>query len=38
MPATGSSGMLILIIMGSLLSAIPVIYISISVLKKKADY
>ena len=35
LPATGSSGMLILIIMGSLLLAVPVIYISINVLNKK---
>lgn len=35
LPATGSSGMLILVIMGSLLLAVPVIYISINVLNKK---
>lgn len=35
LPATGSSGMLILIIMGSLLLAVPIIYISINVLNKK---
>lgn len=35
LPATGSSGMLFLIIMGSLLLAVPVIYISINVLNKK---
>ena len=35
LPATGSSGMLILVIMGSLLLAVPVIYISIIVLNKK---
>ena len=35
LPATGSSGMLILIIMCSLLLAVPVIYISINVLNKK---
>ena len=35
LPATGSSGMLVLIIMGSLLLAVPVIYISINVLNKK---
>lgn len=35
LPATGSSGMLILVIMGSLLLVVPVIYISINVLNKK---
>ena len=35
LPATGSSGMLFLIIMVSLLLAVPVIYISINVLNKK---
>ena len=35
LPATGSSGMLILIIMGSLLLVVPVIYISVNVLNKK---
>lgn len=34
MPATGSSGILILAIMGSLLLIVPVLYISINVIKK----
>ena len=35
LPATGSSGMLILLIMGSLLLVIPVIYISVNILNRK---
>lgn len=35
LPATGSSGMLILIIIGSLLLVVPIIYISVNVLNKK---
>lgn len=35
LPATGSSGMLILLIIGSLLLVVPVIYISVNVLNKK---
>lgn len=35
LPATGSSGMLILIIIGSLLLIVPIIYISVNVLNKK---
>ena len=35
LPATGSSGMLILIIIGSLLLVVPIIYISVKVLNKK---
>ena len=35
LPATGSSGMLILIIIGSLLLVVPMIYISVNVLNKK---
>lgn len=35
LPATGSSGMLILLIIGSLLLVVPVIYISVNVLNKR---
>lgn len=35
LPATGSSGMLILIIIGSLLLVVPIIYISVNVLNKR---
>lgn len=35
LPATGSSGMLILLIIGSLLLVIPVIYISVNILNRK---
>ena len=35
LPTTGSSGMLILLIMGSLLLVIPVIYISVNILNRK---
>ena len=35
LPATGSSGMLILLIIGSLLLVVPIIYISVNVLNKK---
>lgn len=35
LPATGSSGMLILLVIGSLLLVVPVIYISVNVLNKK---
>ena len=35
LPATGSSSMLILLIMGSLLLVIPVIYISVNILNRK---
>ena len=35
LPATGSSGMLILLIIGSLLLVVPIIYISVNVLNKR---
>lgn len=35
LPATGSSGMLILLVIGSLLLVVPVIYISVNVLNKR---
>lgn len=38
LPATGSAGMLILLIMGSLLMVTPVIYIIKNALEEKADY
>jgi len=34
MPGTGSSGMLILAIIGTLLLLIPILYISVNILKK----
>ena len=38
LPATGSAGMLILLIIGSLLMVTPVIYIIKNALEEKADY
>ena len=38
LPATGSAGMLILLIIGSLLMVIPIIYIIKNALEEKADY